>query len=236
MQILLLHRCPRTAVRRFKSKKLPGKLLVEALQLLSTALRKHGVEDDVLYRSHNSNHPCALWVASGKRPFTWTLAYARECYTLFNLYVRKRCKKCRGFQGAAHASLRQLEHIEALAAGDGESLPSFLQKETLPDDFYDQLRLVRSRQSKNAVAKAGDVVEATTGLPEGCQHCALAIESSYMQSCLRLDEKGLVDGISTYRAYHEARVPVPDPISAEWREVENDVRVPLHACACGRQV
>jgi hypothetical protein len=227
MQILVLDRCPRKAVRKFRSKKLPGKLLVEALQLMGQALRHYGRTDPELYKSPNSSHPCAIWVRSGKDAFTWTLKHARECYNVFDLYVRKRCKTCRGYTGNTHGSLKALEFIERLV--ETNQLPDAMPDNVNASQFYAQFDAVRSRQSPAARNKSGAVVRVSTGLPCDCSCMAVAIDGEHQKTCMRYDNAGGVDGVQTYIAYHVARFPVVD--EPDWACCD-DARVPTHACAC----
>lgn len=59
-----------------------NKMLIEAAQMLSTALREQGVDDDHLYRSTHVNHPTSVWVREGRENFAWVrdlaVALARE--------------------------------------------------------------------------------------------------------------------------------------------------------------
>tara|TARA_Y100000310_G_C20306913_1_gene634384 strand:- start:88 stop:567 length:480 start_codon:yes stop_codon:yes gene_type:complete len=51
------------------------KMVLETAQLLSTALRFHGVESTTLYKTTHVNHPCAIWVRQNKCNYKWTLDY-----------------------------------------------------------------------------------------------------------------------------------------------------------------
>ena len=41
-----------------------NKMIVETAQILSTVIRKHGYDSDVLYRPTHINHPCVKWAFS----------------------------------------------------------------------------------------------------------------------------------------------------------------------------
>lgn len=227
MQILVLDSCPRKAVRRFRSRKLVGKLFVEAMQLLGKALREHGHTDSELYNAPNASHPCCIWVTSGKDAFKWTLAHARELHTVFDLYVRKRCAKCSGYTGTPHGSLKALEFLEELVSRGG--LPSTMPDSVDASEFYAKLDAIRERQGKSALKKAGPVLRAAYGLPAGCSAMALAIDSDHQATCIRTGAADGVGGVDTYRAYHEAKVPSPD--HCPWMDGD-DAAVPTHSCAC----
>jgi hypothetical protein len=232
MQILVLDGCPRKAARRMRSKKLPGKLLVEAVQLLGKALRQHGrVDDPNLYDAPNASHPCCIWVASGKDAFLWTLKHARECHTIFDRHIRKRCDRCRGFRSKPHASLKALEHLEALVR-DG-ALPASLPEIADPDVFYDAVQAKRAAQPPASQRKSGAVIRPTSGLPAGCASMALAIDGDHQNTCLRYNEDGGVDGVESYLAYHQSKFP--DESDATWADPASDERMPTHMCACARR-
>jgi len=229
MQILVLDSCPRKAVRRFRSRKLPGKLLVEAMQLLGKALREHGYTDAELYNAHSASHPCCIWVTSGKDAFKWTLAHARELHTVFDLYVRKRCAKCSGYTGTPHGSLKALEFLERLVARGG--LPSTMPDSVDASEFYATVEAIRARQGNAAIKKAGAVIRAAEGLPTGCSSMALAIDAEHQSTCIRTGAIGGVDGVESYRSYHELKVPVVIPGDCPWMDGD-DAAVPTHVCAC----
>lgn len=228
MQIFVLHRCPRRAARRLRSKKLPGKMLVEALQLLGKALRTHKFEPlDGVYDATNPSHPCAIWVAEGRDAFLWTLAHARELHTIFDLYCRRRCDKCNGYKSKPHGSLKALERMEQIVH-DG-FLPRALPDNVDPDVFYSRLQAIRERQSPSARKKSGEVVRVASGLPAGIDCMAVAIDGEHQKSCLALDADGGVDGVQTYNNYHLAKFPVAD---APWSDPAADAAVETHDCAC----
>lgn len=228
MQIFVLDRCPRRAARRLRSKKLPGKMLVEALQLLGKALRVHKFEPlDNVYDGTTASHPCAVWVAEGRDAFGWTLAHARELHTIFDLHCRRRCKKCNGYKSKPHASLKALERMEQIVR-DG-LLPKTLPDNVHPDVFYSRLEAIRQRQTPSARKKSGDVVRVASGLPVGIECMAVAVDGEHQKTCLALDADNGVDGVQTYNNYHAAKFPVVD---APWFDPAADTAVETHDCVC----
>ena len=49
------------------------KMALETAQMLCTALRRHGVEDDRLWKSAYQQHPCTVWAGDAKINFQWLL-------------------------------------------------------------------------------------------------------------------------------------------------------------------
>jgi hypothetical protein len=56
-----------------------NKMLVEAGQILCTALRVNGF-DDVPYRSFGKHHPVVQWVAESSQHWYWTFEFAEALY------------------------------------------------------------------------------------------------------------------------------------------------------------
>jgi hypothetical protein len=96
-------------------------------------------------------------------------------------------------------------------------------------EFYATVEAIRERQGNAALKKAGPVIRAAEGLPTGCSSMALAIDAEHQSTCIRTGVTGVVDGVESYRAYHELKVPVPD--HCPWVDGD-DTAVPTHACAC----
>jgi hypothetical protein len=51
------------------------KSILETAQLLSTALRQHGYNHRMLYRSTHLHHPVTKWVIKNRGNYLWALAY-----------------------------------------------------------------------------------------------------------------------------------------------------------------
>jgi hypothetical protein len=230
MQIFILDGCPRKAARRLRSRKMPGKMLVEALQLLGKALRVHSFAPlDGVYDAPNPSHPCAVWVSEGRDAFLWTLAHARELHTIFDLYCRRRCDKCHGYKTPSHASLKALERIEQIVR-DG-NMPASMPDKVDSETFYLRLERIRDRQPQSARKKSGSVVRVAAGLPAELSCIAMAIDGAHQETCLVRDADGSVNGIASYNNYHSTRI---DEIDAPWLDSDaNDDAVPTHCCACG---
>ena len=210
-QILVLDPDPIVAARRFRSRKLHSKLLVEVLQLVGGALRSHGVVVDaqsrLLYDTPNRRHPCCLWVAASRAHLRWAVRHARELHALFDRFIRKRCGACGAFASHPHASLPYLEHAEALVAAN--DLPDTMPETVDADAFYNMLEAIRAAQPPAARAKAGSVLRARADLPDGCSCVALAIDGTFQASpgCVVRDDRGDVRGAETYLEYHKRKTP-----------------------------
>jgi len=77
MNLFVTDRDPGIAARNLDDKRVV-KLVTECGQMLSTALRIHGIEDDKLYRKAWMHHPVTKWVAANKSNFIWCLEHALE--------------------------------------------------------------------------------------------------------------------------------------------------------------
>lgn len=75
MNLFFLHDDPRQAARDHADKHV-GKMLLEACQMMSTAVRKHGFDGG--YASAYVNHPMTKWVGQSYEHADWTLTYATE--------------------------------------------------------------------------------------------------------------------------------------------------------------
>ena len=205
MQILVLHTDPRKAARRLQNRKLPQKLFVEVLQLLSTALRAHGFDNPFLMKTHNPKHPCALWVAASKAHFLWAFEHACELHEIY----QRHCKVKKN----DHKSLPLLRYIGECT----KRLPSNMPDTVHADEFYDRLEAFRSLQSKQQRLKSGKILRAYQGLPNGCSCVALAISSEYQEqsACYKDDQ---LDGVGTYARYHDLKHPLVNDLDCPWLE------------------
>ena len=77
MNIFFLDKSPEKSAEFLCDKHVP-KMLLESCQMLSTALRQNGYEDDYLYKSAYPNHPMTKWVGFNKDNFTWAFENADE--------------------------------------------------------------------------------------------------------------------------------------------------------------
>jgi hypothetical protein len=55
-----------------------NKMCLETAQMLCTALRQHGVEDERLYKQTHVNHPANKWVRKNLSNFMWTYEHFRS--------------------------------------------------------------------------------------------------------------------------------------------------------------
>lgn len=51
------------------------KMTLETAQILSTVLRKAGVNDPLFYKPTHPNHPCTLWAGETRDNFGWLLCH-----------------------------------------------------------------------------------------------------------------------------------------------------------------
>lgn len=78
MNIFRVDDHPYTAAQQLCSKHVV-KMIVESSQLLSTALRFHGISDSWLYKATHHNHPSNIWTRATQSNFLWL------CYHLDGL-------------------------------------------------------------------------------------------------------------------------------------------------------
>lgn len=76
------------------------KMILETAQLLSTAHRLSGSDDDRLYKLTHKNHPSAVWVRSNKNQYLWTYQLFTE---LSDEYTRR--------YGKIHLSYTKLKDV-----------------------------------------------------------------------------------------------------------------------------
>ena len=77
MNIFFLDKTPELSAKMLCDKHVP-KMLLESAQMLSTALRQNGYEDDYLYKSAHPNHPMTKWVGNTRDNFIWAFRNADE--------------------------------------------------------------------------------------------------------------------------------------------------------------
>ena len=77
MNIFFLDKSPEKSAEFLCDKHIP-KMLLESCQMLSTALRQNGYEDDYLYKSAYPNHPMTKWVGDTRDNFIWAFRNADE--------------------------------------------------------------------------------------------------------------------------------------------------------------
>ena len=94
MNIFFLDKSPEKSAQYLCDKHIP-KMLLESCQMLSTALRQNGYEDDYLYKSAYPNHPMTKWVGFNKDNFTWAFENADEISKEYFKRFGKRHKSTR---------------------------------------------------------------------------------------------------------------------------------------------
>jgi hypothetical protein len=134
--------------------------------------------------------------------------------------------------------LKHLEHIEDIVQQN--QLPASMPETVDADVVYDAMEDIRSRQTKAAREKAGPVLRARVGLPEGCSAIALAINSEYQsKGCVVYNDGGQIDGIATYLKYHELKVPDVCEEDLAWFSDEpllfNDNSIDHGMCSCPKK-
>ena len=85
MNIFVLHRDPTKAARMHCDKHVP-KMVVEAAQMMASALRRHGATDEQMpvtkagkpYKGGYAHHPCTVWVGDSEGNFVWMAVHAQE--------------------------------------------------------------------------------------------------------------------------------------------------------------
>lgn len=103
--------------------KLVVKMVLETAQLLSTALRLNGADDELLYRATHENHPCSIWTRATRGNFLWL------CHHGLAL-----CDQYTARYGKIHKSRAIIERCEELLLliPDGKLQPFAL---AMPEEF-----------------------------------------------------------------------------------------------------
>lgn len=159
------------------------------------------MDHPLLAKNHNAVHPCVIWAQESRVHFRWALRHARELHRIFQKHIQK--------QPTPHKTLPRLEYLEQLVRDGG--LPASMPETATADAVYDKIEAIRNRQARSARLKAGSVLRATAGLPEGCTSIALAINQEWQnKGCVVKTENGQIDGVATYMEYHHCKVPIPD--------------------------
>ena len=93
MNIFVLHANPETAARMHCDKHVP-KMVVEAAQMMASALRRHGATDEQMpltkagtpYKGGYAHHPCTVWAGDRRQNFVWLYRYG---ITLCHEYIMR---------------------------------------------------------------------------------------------------------------------------------------------------
>ena len=85
MNIFVLDNDPAVAAHMHCDKHVP-KMVVEAAQMMASALRRHGATDEQMpvtkagkpYKGGYAHHPCTVWVGDSEGNFVWMAVHAQE--------------------------------------------------------------------------------------------------------------------------------------------------------------
>lgn len=130
MNIFWLDSDPKLAAR-YHCDSHVNKMLVESAQMLSTALREHGCDDDYLYSRTHANHPCTLWVTYSRDNFERVIELCRH------LYAEKQHRF-----GGDHKSWHVIEQMDPSVIPDfpGDDPPLAMPDEYHCDDYVEAYR------------------------------------------------------------------------------------------------
>ena len=102
MNIFVLHTDPDIAAQMHCDKHVP-KMVVEAAQMMASALRRHGATDEQMpltkagtpYKGGYAYHPCTVWAGDSRDNFKWLARYAER---LLREYMQRfdRIHACHG--------------------------------------------------------------------------------------------------------------------------------------------
>lgn len=102
----------------------------ESAQMLCTALREHGIEDERLYKSTHKNHPANVWCRTTNMNFTWLLTHFEA---LLDQYTAR--------YGKRHASERLLplfyEYMDVIPVGTLQNFANCAANKEFGVDFKD---------------------------------------------------------------------------------------------------
>ena len=116
MNIFVLDRDPEAAARALCDRHVV-KMALETAQLLSTALRAHGVDDPALYKPSHRAHPCTLWTSATRANFIWLVDHGLAICAEYG----------RRYGGREHASrkviLRAADASVSVPKGEGVVTP-----------------------------------------------------------------------------------------------------------------
>ena len=96
MNIFILDNDPQRAARMMCDKHIP-KMCVESLQMMGSALRRHGATDDQMPLSEAGkpikggyrHHPCTVWAGDTRPNFLWLAAHGLELCSEYTLRYDK---------------------------------------------------------------------------------------------------------------------------------------------------
>lgn len=117
MNIFVLDTDPTVAAHMHCDKHVP-KMVVEAAQMMASALRRHGATDEQMpltkagkpYKGGYAHHPCTVWAGDSRANFWWLATHAQALYCAYQLRFGKK-----------HACADPIDQMQALA----DSIPEY---------------------------------------------------------------------------------------------------------------
>lgn len=88
MNIFVTSPCPIESANYLDDKR-ATKMILETAQLLCTALRLNGINDDTLYKVTHINHPCSIWARVSAQNYQWLLAHLQALISRYNTVYGK---------------------------------------------------------------------------------------------------------------------------------------------------
>lgn len=140
MNIFILDRNPLDAARMMCDKHIP-KMCVESLQMMGSALRRHGATDEQMPLSEAGkpikggykNHPCTVWAGDSRANFAWLGMHGLELCSEYTLRYGK-VHKCE------HKIEQMYSMMDLIPNG---ALTTFAQ--AMPDEYRDPDAVVAYR-------------------------------------------------------------------------------------------
>lgn len=132
MNIFVLDHCPRQAATYLCDKHVP-KMAVETLQMMASALRRHGVGDDEMpltqagspVKGGYRHHPCTVWAGETQFNFFWL--------GLHGLAICDQFKARFGKVHACHDGIRQMHSLSSRVPVHPRGMTNFVQ--AMPDQY-----------------------------------------------------------------------------------------------------
>ena len=132
MNIFVLHTDPTIAAQMHCDKHVP-KMVVEAAQMMASALRRHGATDEQMpltkagtpYKGGYAHHPCTIFAGDSRDNFMWL---ARHAVALHTEYMNRFGKR-----HACHAPILIMGSLNHIIPEGG--LAPFAQ--AMPDEYRD---------------------------------------------------------------------------------------------------
>lgn len=144
MQIFWLHKEPRKNAKLYSDTHC-SKIILEIGQIVSTALRINGIDDDRLYKKTHKNHPCVRWAKES------SLNVRKALRLMYQLNEEKK----RRFESGDHATYKKL--VKELNIGELISRAEFEKPERVgsvpPQAFKDCPKALTDGQTWDQVVE-----------------------------------------------------------------------------------